>query len=58
MASIGGEAWFQSGNTVVINAASGRFGYKAGTTERQWKAAIRAWQELGYKVEPRPLGER
>jgi len=57
-ASIGGEAWFGPGNTVTINAGSGRFGYDAGITRAQWNAAIRYWQELGYDVIAIPFGAR
>lgn len=57
-ASIGGEAWFKNQNTVVINAASGRFGYKAGATARQWSQAIKAWESLGYRVEAVRLGDQ
>ena len=57
-ASIGGEAWFGPGNTVTINAGSGRFGDNAGITRAQWDAAIRYWKELGYDVIAIPFGAR
>ena len=57
-AAIGGEAWFKDGKTVVLNAGSGRFGYEAGITSGQWKAAQEYWQLLGYRVEALPLGIR
>ncbi len=55
-ASIGGEAWFASNNTVIINAGSGRFG--DGITPAQWNAAISYWRELGYDVIAIPFGQR
>ena len=57
-ASIGGEAWFESTDTVVINAGSGRFGDAAGITPKQWAAGIRYWEDLGYKVKSIPFGSR
>ncbi len=57
-ASIGGEAWFGPGNSVTINAGSGRFGDGAGITPSQWTATIRYWQELGYDVIAIPFGSR
>lgn len=57
-ASIGGEAWFGPGNTVTINAGSGRFGDGAGITQSQWTASVRYWQELGYDVIAIPFGSR
>ena len=57
-ASIGGEAWFGPGNTVTINAGSGRFGDGAGITPSQWGATVRYWQELGYDVIAIPFGSR
>jgi len=53
-ASLGGEAWFESPDTVSINPNSGRFGKAAGITREQWCAAIRYWEKLGYKVKPVP----
>ncbi len=53
-ASIGGEAWFESPDTVSINPSSGRFGAAAGMTSAQWNAAIRYWEKLGYTVNPVP----
>ena len=57
-ASMGGEAWFGPGNTVMINAGSGRYGYDAGRTLQEWNAAVRYWQELGYNVIAIPFGKR
>tara|TARA_R110001592_G_scaffold162145_1_gene395147 strand:+ start:191 stop:553 length:363 start_codon:yes stop_codon:yes gene_type:complete len=57
-ASIGGEAWFESTDTVILNAGSGRFGDGAGITEQHWNAAIQYWEGLGYNVKPVPFGER
>jgi len=53
-ASIGGEAWFESTDTVSINPRSGRFGAAAGMTRLQWEAAIRYWESLGYEVNAFP----
>jgi hypothetical protein len=57
-AYIGGEAWFESENTVVINAGSGRFGDGAGISLSRWNAAIDYWKNLGYNVKAIPLGSR
>jgi len=57
-ASIAGEAWFGPNNTVTINAGSGRFGDGAGITTSQWSAAIKYWENLGYRVNAIPFGER
>ncbi|GAB3832681.1 hypothetical protein [Dactylosporangium cerinum] len=57
-AAIGGEAWFTSDDSVSINAGSGRFGDGAGRTPEQWDAAVRHWEDLGYRVEKKELGER
>lgn len=57
-ASIGGEAWFESADTVIINAGSGRFGDRAGITRTQWEAAIQYWKSLGHKVKAIPYGSR
>ena len=58
LASLGGEAWFQSSDTVSINPRSGRFGAAAGMTRPQWEAAIRYWESLGYKVKAYPGRDR
>jgi hypothetical protein len=57
-ASLGGEAWFESPETVSINPRSGRFGEAAGMTRPQWEAAIRYWESLGYKVNAFPGRDR
>ncbi|MCA6410435.1 MAG: fibronectin type III domain-containing protein, partial [Cytophagales bacterium] len=57
-AYIGGEMWFSSGNKIIVNAGSGRFGDGAGATLTQWEAAIDFWKKLGYEVEAIPLGTR
>jgi hypothetical protein len=57
-ASIGGEVWFGSNNSVTINAGSGRFGDAAGITLAQWDAAAKFWESLGYGVKPIPFGKR
>jgi len=53
-ARIGGEVWFKNKNTVVINSHSGRFGDRAGITKKQWKATVKYWESMGYKVETQP----
>ena len=58
MASIGGEAWFDSEDSVTINARSGRFGANAGMSRAQWEAAVRYWERLGYKVKAIPGQDR
>jgi hypothetical protein len=57
-ASLGGEVWFESPETVSINPTSGRFGAAAGMTRMQWEAAIRYWESLGYKVNAFPGQDR
>ena len=57
-ASLGGEVWFESPETVSINPRSGRFGAAAGMTRPQWEAAIRYWESLGYKVKAFPGRDR
>lgn len=54
-ASIGGEVWFTSNNSVTINAFSGRFGVGAGITDTQWANTIKTWQDIGYKVNAIPF---
>ncbi len=58
MASTGGEAWFDSEDSVTINARSGRFGFKAGMSRAQWDAAVRFWEHLGYRVKAIPGQDR
>ncbi len=57
-ASIGGEAWFDSQNRVIVNAGSGRFGDGAGITATNWDAAVSLWEDLGYDVIAVPFGSR
>ena len=53
-ASVGGEAWFESDEAVIINANSGRFGTASGMSRAQWVAAIRYRERLGYSVKAIP----
>ena len=57
-ASLGGEAWFTSEDSVTINAKSGRFGAAAGMSRAEWDAAVRYWEGLGYKVKAIPGQDR
>lgn len=57
-ASLGGEAWFESPQSVMINPKSGRFGAAAGMTRPHWEAATRYWESLGYKVKAFPGKDR
>ncbi|MDB4623591.1 CotH kinase family protein, partial [bacterium] len=57
-ASLGGEAWFTSEDSVTINAKSGRFGAGAGMSRAEWDAAVRYWEGLGYKVKAIPGQDR
>ena len=50
----GGEVWFTDGNTVHLNAWSGRFGAGAKLTTKEWNASISSWKSLGYNVVSEP----
>lgn len=57
-ASLGGEAWFTSEDSVTINARSGRFGASTGMSRAEWDATIRFWESLGYNVNAIPGQDR
>ncbi|PZF75033.1 RHS repeat domain-containing protein [Taibaiella soli] len=58
-AYIAGEAWFESENTVIINAGSGRFGDgNPLVNEKTWEAAQQFWKSLGYEVKAIPFKTR
>lgn len=58
-AYIGGEAWFISDSTIIINAGSGRYGDgNPMVTAENFLAAVRMWENLAYKVTAIPFGQR
>jgi hypothetical protein len=58
-AKMAGEVWFHEDGMVTINPGSGRFGDRSPAfTETSdhgrslWRAAITAWEDMGYQVIP------
>ncbi len=43
---------------MTINGGSGRFGDGYGVTNKQWDATVTYWENLGYNVNPIPIGDR
>ena len=58
-AAVAGEAWFaDGGKAVTINAASARFGHRAGgASGEQYDRAAAFFRALGYAVVQIPYGE-